>query len=72
NEAFEKVATYGLTANMILYLLGVYHMEVVTAAQALFLWTAISYFLPIVGALVADSYLGKYWVIVLASLSSLT
>lgn len=72
NEAFEKVATYGLTANMILYLTGAFNMEVVMGAQALFLWTATSYFLPIVGALVSDSYLGKFRVIVLASLSSLT
>ncbi|KAI3996019.1 hypothetical protein MKX01_037516 [Papaver californicum] len=72
NEAFEKVATYGLTANMILYLTGAFNMEVVMGAQALFLWAAISYFLPIVGALVSDSYLGKFRVIVLASLSSLT
>ncbi|KAI3945210.1 hypothetical protein MKX01_034971 [Papaver californicum] len=50
----------------------VFNMEVVMGAQALFLWTAISYFLPIVGALVSDSYLGKFRVIVLASLSSLT
>ncbi|XP_026447751.1 protein NRT1/ PTR FAMILY 1.1-like isoform X2 [Papaver somniferum] len=72
NEAFEKVATYGSTANMILYLTGAFNMEVVMGAQALFLWTAISYFLPIVGALVSDSYLGKFRVIVLASLFSLT
>ncbi|RZC53534.1 hypothetical protein C5167_012389, partial [Papaver somniferum] len=72
NEVFEKVATYGLTANMILYLTGAFNMDVGMGAQALFLWTSISYFLPIFGALVSDSYLGKFKVIVLASLSSLT
>ncbi|OVA20315.1 Proton-dependent oligopeptide transporter family [Macleaya cordata] len=71
NEVFEKVASYGLMSNMILYLMREYNMSSATGATTLFLWSAISYFLPVIGAFVSDSYLGRFRVIILGSISSL-
>ncbi|KAK7398961.1 hypothetical protein VNO78_10135 [Psophocarpus tetragonolobus] len=63
NETFEKVANVGLHVNMILYLLQEYHFEPATAAIIVFLWNAVSYCLPIVGAFLSDSWLGRFRVI---------
>lgn len=71
NEAFEKVASYGLLPNMVLYLIQDYHLGVPKAANILFLWSAASNFLPLVGAFLSDSYLGRFLTIGLGSISSL-
>ncbi|KAL5698479.1 hypothetical protein ACHQM5_029511 [Ranunculus cassubicifolius] len=70
NETFEKVATYGLLANMILYLTSGYHMDAATGANVLFIWSAVSNFTPIFGAFLSDSYLGRFRVIALGSVAS--
>ncbi|KAF9614586.1 hypothetical protein IFM89_019369 [Coptis chinensis] len=70
NEAFEKVASYGLMPNMILYLMRGYHMDIATGTSVLSLWTAATNFLPIVGAFLSDSYLGRYRTIALGSIAS--
>ncbi|KAJ9559178.1 hypothetical protein OSB04_013792 [Centaurea solstitialis] len=71
NEAFEKVAKYGLMPNMIFYLMEVYHMEAATGTSILSVWSAFSNGLSIFGALISDSYLGRFRVIVLGSFSAL-
>ncbi|KAE9607554.1 hypothetical protein Lal_00026590 [Lupinus albus] len=63
NETFEKVANVGLHINMILYLLNEYHLEPSTAAIVIFLWNAFSNFMPIFGAFLSDSCLGRFRVI---------
>ncbi|KAF9600572.1 hypothetical protein IFM89_010058 [Coptis chinensis] len=70
NEAFEKVASYGMMPNMILYLMRGYHMVIATGTSVLSLWTAATNFLPIVGAFLSDSYLGRYRTIALGSIAS--
>ncbi|KAF0910499.1 hypothetical protein E2562_002950 [Oryza meyeriana var. granulata] len=71
NEIFEKVATFGLHANMILYLTERYHMTAATGTVVLYFWNAISNFLPIFGAVLSDSCLGRFRVIALGSVVSL-
>ncbi|KAG1367897.1 Protein NRT1/ PTR FAMILY 1.2 [Cocos nucifera] len=71
NEIFEKVASFGLLPNMILYLTKVYHMSPVTGMSVLFIWGAMSQFLPIFGAFLSDAYLGRFLVIAIASVASL-
>ncbi|KAF8407074.1 hypothetical protein HHK36_006199 [Tetracentron sinense] len=71
NESFEKVASYGLLANMILYLIRGYNLDSATGASMLFLWSAVSNFMPILGAFLSDSYLGRFRVIALGSIASL-
>ncbi|XP_010468206.1 PREDICTED: protein NRT1/ PTR FAMILY 1.1-like [Camelina sativa] len=69
NEAFEKVASYGLLQNMILYLMSDYRLGVAKAQTVLFMWVAATNFLPLVGAFLSDSYLGRFLTIAVASLS---
>ncbi|CAM8993538.1 unnamed protein product [Rhodiola kirilowii] len=71
NEAFEKVSSYGLLPNMILYLMLDYGMELAKGTHVLFIWSAATNFMPIVGAFIADSYLGRFLSIGLGSISSL-
>ena len=71
NESFEKVASYGLMPNMIFYLMDSYHMEAASATIILSLWSAMSNTLAIFGAFLSDSYLGRFPVIILGSISSL-
>ncbi|XP_057785770.1 protein NRT1/ PTR FAMILY 1.2-like [Salvia miltiorrhiza] len=63
NEAFEKIAAYGLMPNMILYLVGSYHFSVAGGTNTLFIWSAISNFMPVLGAFISDSYFGRFLVI---------
>ncbi|KAF6138226.1 hypothetical protein GIB67_011066 [Kingdonia uniflora] len=70
NESFERLASYGLAPNMILYMMNGYHMNTVTSSTILSLWSASSNFLSILGAYLSDSYLGRYRVIGLGSICS--
>ncbi|KAF8036284.1 hypothetical protein BT93_C2109 [Corymbia citriodora subsp. variegata] len=71
NEILEKVAGYGLLPNMIFYLLYKYHFNAASAANVLFLWSAISNFMPVLGAFLSDSCFGRFRVIGAASVISL-
>ncbi|KAK6941497.1 Proton-dependent oligopeptide transporter family [Dillenia turbinata] len=71
NETFEKVASVGLNANMILYLMYEYHLDSANGASILFLWGAISNFMPIIGAFLSDSNLGRFRVISMGTIVTL-
>ncbi|KAH9620930.1 hypothetical protein KSS87_010171 [Heliosperma pusillum] len=71
NESFEKVASYGLLPNMIIYLMTDYKMSVTKAQNLLYFWSAALNFLPIVGAFVADSFAGRFLTIGIGSIISL-
>ncbi|CAN1824854.1 Protein NRT1/ PTR FAMILY 1.3 [Linum perenne] len=71
NEAFEKVASYGVAPNMIMYLMKDYKMGVAKAANILFLWSAATNFMPLFGAFLSDSFLGRYLTITIGSFFTL-
>ncbi|KAJ0613208.1 putative proton-dependent oligopeptide transporter family, PTR2 family proton/oligopeptide symporter [Helianthus annuus] len=71
NEAFESIASQGLSMNMIFYLMEVYHMEAATGTSVLYVWSALSNGLSIFGGFISDSYLGRFRVIAIGSLFSL-
>ncbi|CAJ1973882.1 unnamed protein product [Sphenostylis stenocarpa] len=71
NEAFERLASLGLMPNMILYLTKVYGMQTAGATNFLLLWSAVSNFTPFIGAVLADSYVGRYSMIAFGSVASL-
>ncbi|MCE0481043.1 hypothetical protein HAX54_038423 [Datura stramonium] len=72
NESFERLSSYALEPNMILYLMKFYHMSAATGSSILGIWTGLSNGLAILGAIVADSYLGRFRVVVIGSFSTLT
>lgn len=67
NEALARVATLGLLPNMILYLMGSYNLHLGKATQILLLSVAITNFMPLPGAFIADSYLGRFLAVGLGS-----
>ncbi|XP_055810253.1 protein NRT1/ PTR FAMILY 1.2-like [Solanum dulcamara] len=71
NESFERVASYGLQTNMIIYLMTYYHMTAAGGTSILGIWTALSNGLAIVGAIISDSYLGRFKAVAVGSFSTL-
>ncbi|KAG6739393.1 hypothetical protein POTOM_056989 [Populus tomentosa] len=71
NEALERLASFGLSTNMILYLTREYGMDAASGAQTLFLYSAAGNFLPIIGAFLADTYVGRYPMIGFGCIASL-
>ena len=71
NESLEKVASYGIMPNMILYLRDEYRMSIAKGTSVIYTWTAASDILSIFGAFLSDSYLGRFLVIAIGSFSSL-
>lgn len=71
NESLEKAATFGQSANMILYLENEYHMGLVTWKNIINLWGVASNFLPVPGSFLADSTVGRYPMIAVGSIFSL-
>ncbi|OIT34483.1 protein nrt1 ptr family 1.2 [Nicotiana attenuata] len=71
NESFERVASFGLLPNMIIYITTFYHMEAAPASVLLGIWSALSNGLAILGAFVSDSYLGRFRVVAIGTISSL-
>ena len=66
------MASFGLHTNMILYLTDRYHMTAANGTMVLYLWSAMTNFLPISGAVLSDVYLGRFRVIALGCTVSLS
>ncbi|GFZ21581.1 nitrate transporter 1.7 [Actinidia rufa] len=71
NETFERLATFGLLANFMIFLLTQFHMEQASAANVLNVWSGVTNFAPLIGAFISDSYVGRFWTIGFASFASL-
>ncbi|XP_024010909.1 putative protein NRT1/ PTR FAMILY 2.14 [Eutrema salsugineum] len=71
NETLERLASYGLTSNFMVYMVREYHMDQVQAATLINSWSALTDFTPIIGAFISDSYTGKFRTIVFGSISEL-
>ncbi|KAK7384985.1 hypothetical protein VNO78_30690 [Psophocarpus tetragonolobus] len=71
NQGFENMASLGIMPNMILYLTREYNMDVAVATNVMLLWSAATSFMPIIGAFLADSYVGRYPTIAFGSVVSL-
>uniref|UniRef100_A0A2N9I8W9 Major facilitator superfamily (MFS) profile domain-containing protein n=1 Tax=Fagus sylvatica TaxID=28930 RepID=A0A2N9I8W9_FAGSY len=66
-EVAERFTFFGLASNLVMYLTGVLHEPTSTAAKNVNTWIGVSYVFPIVGAFIADSYLGRFNTILVAS-----
>ncbi|KAK7339727.1 hypothetical protein VNO77_20408 [Canavalia gladiata] len=70
NETFEKVASMGLIANLIVYLRTQYNMDATVSAEVFNVWSGSTNFLPLLGAYLADAYMGKFYVLLFGSIAS--
>ncbi|KAJ0432780.1 putative proton-dependent oligopeptide transporter family, MFS transporter superfamily [Helianthus annuus] len=71
NESFERLASTGLMANFMVFLMTIFHMNQVAASNLLNIWSGVNNFAPLVGAFISDAYVGKFWVIAFSSFASL-
>ncbi|MQM11907.1 hypothetical protein Taro_044820 [Colocasia esculenta] len=63
NECCERLAYYGISTNLVTYLTKKLHQGNVSAARNVTTWQGTCYIAPLIGAVLADSYWGRYWTI---------
>uniref|UniRef100_A0A7N0TA59 Uncharacterized protein n=1 Tax=Kalanchoe fedtschenkoi TaxID=63787 RepID=A0A7N0TA59_KALFE len=68
NEVCDRFASGGFHANMISYLTQELNLPLVKASNTLTNFGGTSSFTPLIGALIADSFAGRFWTIVVGSI----
>ncbi|KAL6906254.1 hypothetical protein ACP4OV_003855 [Aristida adscensionis] len=63
-ELCDCMAFFAIATNLVTYLTTVLHESKVTAARNASAWVGASFLTPLLGAFIADTYLGRYWTIV--------
>ncbi|KAL5721692.1 hypothetical protein ACHQM5_005305 [Ranunculus cassubicifolius] len=66
-ECCERLAYYGISTNLVSYLTNKLHQGNVTAARNVTTWAGTCYLAPLIGAVLADAYWGRYWTIAVFS-----
>lgn len=62
-ECCERLAYYGIATNLVTYLTKKLHEGNVSAARNVTTWQGTCYLTPLIGAILADAYFGRYWTI---------
>lgn len=70
NETFERLASMGLTANFMMFLMTQFHLDQVSASNVLSAWNGATSFLPLLGAFIADAYVGRFLTLSFSSIAS--
>ena len=64
----ERFAHHGISSNLISYLTGPLGQSAATAEENVNAWFGTALLLPLLGAFVAESFLGRYWTVIISSL----
>ncbi|KAH9290460.1 hypothetical protein KI387_034577 [Taxus chinensis] len=70
NEVCSYAATSGMVANIIVYLTTQFNIKNIQAVNIINISTGGSQLGPLIGALLADTYLGRFWTIAIGSVLS--
>ncbi|KAH6802237.1 Major facilitator superfamily protein [Perilla frutescens var. frutescens] len=62
------MAFYGIASNLVVYLTTQLHEDTVSSVRNVNNWSGAVWITPILGAYIADSYLGRFWTFTLSSL----
>ncbi|PIN17920.1 H+/oligopeptide symporter [Handroanthus impetiginosus] len=65
-EVFERMAYYGISSNLFIYLTKKLRQGTVTSANNVTNWVGTVWMTPVLGAYVADALLGRYWTFLIA------
>ncbi|KAK3031384.1 hypothetical protein RJ639_036092 [Escallonia herrerae] len=68
NECCERLAYYGINTNLVNYLKFQLNQSSVVAVNNVTNWSGTCYVTPLLGAFLADAYLGRYWTIAIFSI----
>ena len=66
-EVAERFAYYGVSSNLISFLTDQLGQSTATAAENVNVWSGVASLLPLLGAFLADSFIGRYRTIALSS-----
>ncbi|XP_057438514.1 protein NRT1/ PTR FAMILY 5.2-like isoform X1 [Lotus japonicus] len=66
-ELFERMAYYGISSNLVVFLGSKLHEGTVASSNNVSNWAGVVWTTPLVGAYIADAYLGRYWTFIIAS-----
>lgn len=67
-EMAERFSYYGMSGNLITYLTNELKEPIPVAVKDVNTWTGVSALLPLLGAFIADSYLGRFTTILVSSI----
>ncbi|XP_016647684.1 PREDICTED: protein NRT1/ PTR FAMILY 8.3-like isoform X3 [Prunus mume] len=59
----ERLAFYGISTNLVNYFIEKLHERTVVASTNITNWKGTCYITPLIGAILADTYWGRYWTI---------
>ncbi|XP_037422455.1 protein NRT1/ PTR FAMILY 8.3-like isoform X2 [Triticum dicoccoides] len=65
-ELCECVVFFAIASNLVTYLTTVLHESKVAAARDVSAWVGACFLAPLIGAFLADTYLGRYWTMVVS------
>ncbi|KAL0827195.1 hypothetical protein Bca101_050872 [Brassica carinata] len=66
-EIFERMAYYGISSNLVIFMTTKLHQGTVQSSNNVTNWVGTSWLTPILGAYVADAHLGRYITFVISS-----
>ncbi|XP_057542568.1 protein NRT1/ PTR FAMILY 2.13-like [Amaranthus tricolor] len=70
NETFERLASFGVLANFMVYLRREYHMDQVDASNVINVFAGVANFSPLLGAFLSDAFFGRFWAIAFGSFAA--
>uniref|UniRef100_A0A0E0AME0 Major facilitator superfamily (MFS) profile domain-containing protein n=2 Tax=Oryza TaxID=4527 RepID=A0A0E0AME0_9ORYZ len=65
-ECLESMAFNGIATNLVVYIRSVLHGGIASSASTSSLWYGTSFFVPILGATIADTYWGNYKIVLIS------